>query len=365
MKVLQLIDVYKRAVGAQKVYDAYKKYCQGENIELDRYSIYKSLNEELNYLVEKNSNNIFIKFFQQMKGSKKLSNIILENKYDKIISFLDRSNVMAIKSSNGKCLVIATVHNPPTVQYAKVGLLRIFVFAILKHYYNKNYVHVIAVSKQVKESLELIGVKNIRIVYNPLIVNDGYVEPIKIPQPYFISVGRLSYQKAQWKLLKAVSILKSKYTKKVHLVIAGDGIMLDGTKQLCHQLRIDDLVHFTGFVDNPFPLIKNAFCMIFSSFFEGFPITVLESFYCKTPVIGTNCALPEEIRTNIPYSQFYYDNINLEENFSECIFEDDDFKLAEIMLNAVENKALLDEIAKSGNEWVLNNCSLKNFEEYK
>lgn len=365
MKVLQLIDVYKRAVGAQKVYDAYNKYCQDEKIELHRYSIYKSLNTELKYLIGNNSDNLFIKIMQQNNGARKLSHIIKNNKYDKIISFLDRSNVMAIKATKGKCLVVATVHNPPTVQYAKVGLLRSFVFSILRHYYNKKNVHVIAVSKQVKESLKIIGVKNVKIVYNPLLVSENATETINIPQPYFISVGRLAYQKAQWKLIKAVSILKSKYNKKVQLVITGDGIMLDAAKQLCHRLNLEDSIHFTGFVDNPLPLIQNAFCMIFSSYFEGFPITVLESFYCKTPVIGALCALPEEIRTNIPYSQFYYTNNTEKENFSEVDFEDDDYKVAEIMLDALNNENLLQDIAKVGNNWVLKNCSLANFMEYK
>ncbi len=364
MKVLQIIDIYKDG-GAEKVFDAYNSFCKKEIIENTKFSIYKSDYNNIQYLIHNNSNNVIKKIFQQLNGTRKLSYIIKNGKYNKIVSFLDRSNIMSIMAAKGRVLVVATVHNPPTIQYQKLVMLKKLVFFILKYFYNKKNVHVIAVSQQVKESLERIGVKNVKIVYNPLVVNENRDTNLKIQKPFFISVGRFSYQKAQWKLVKAISILKSDYKKEVNLVLVGDGYLLEKTKFLVDELKIKDLIHFTGFVANPLPLIADALCMIFASYFEGFPITVLESFYCKCPVIGTNVSLPEEIRSQIVYSDFYYENRCLEENFDPNIFEEDDYKLAKIMNSALVQLETLNIISKIGNKWVFDNCSIDNFKLYE
>ena len=364
MKVLQIIDVYKDG-GAEKVYDAYNCFCKKEKIENDQIVIYKSINKDIEYLLSNNSINVFNKIFQQLNGTRKLSNIINKGKYDKIVSFLDRSNIMSIMAAKRKTFVIATVHNPPTIQYQKLGKLKKIVFGILKHYYNKKNVQVIAVSKQVKESLEMIGIKNIKIVYNPLVINENTNSSISFNKPYFVTIGRVSYQKAHWKIIKAISILKSVYKKEVNLVLIGDGNLLQKTKKLADELGVTNLIHFTGFINYPLPIISNAYCMIFASFFEGFPITVLESFYCKCPVIGTDVALPEEIRSHVFNSHFYYENKCLEENFNPNILEEDDYKLAEIMNSSLLQTDNLITISEKGNNWVLDNCSIDNFKFYE
>ncbi len=362
MKVLEIIDVYKHG-GAEKVYDAYNSFCQEKNIVLDRFTIYKSDILTLNYLIENNSDGLIQKIMQQLKGSQKLAYIISNQNYDKIVSFLDRSNIMAIIATKGKIPVIATVHNPPTVQYQKLGHLKIIVFALLQYFYNKKNVRVIAVSKQVEESLLSIGIKNVKIVYNPLCIkkcNDNLL----LPKHYFVSIGRLSYQKAHWKLIKAISILKTKYKKIIHCVIVGDGELLEQAKKLSNALGVEDFIHFTGYIENPYLIIKNAYCMIFTSYFEGFPITVLEAFHCNTPVIGAKVAIPDEIRKEIAYSDFYYQNQNMAENFQSSTFEEDDYTIANIILKAIDSKTALNFIAKKGNKWVSENCSLSNFENY-
>ena len=363
MNVLEIIDIYKHG-GAEKVYDAYSSFCQKKNIVLDRFTIYKSDTANLNYLLENNSKSLIQKIFQQIKGSQKLSHIITIQNYDKIVSFLDRSNIVSIIATNGKIPVIATVHNPPTIQYQKLGHLKKVVFALLRYFYNKKNVRVIAVSKQVEESLLSIGIKNVKIVYNPLCIKECN-DNVLVPEYYFVSIGRLSYQKAPWKLIKALSILRTKYEKDIHLVIVGDGDLIEQSKKLTEELNVEDLVYFTGYVENPYSIIKKAYCMIFTSYFEGFPITVLEAFHCNTPVIGAKVAIPDEIRKEIAYSDFYYQNQNMLQNFQSNVFEEDDYTIANIILKAIDSKADLNFIAKKGNKWVSENCRLSNFENYK
>ncbi|MBR1404312.1 MAG: glycosyltransferase [Treponema sp.] len=366
MKVLQIIDVYKHG-GAEKVFDAYREFCKNESIEIESVSMYKSENEKLAFLQETNAHGIWGKLFQQICALSKFRKMIKECGIEKIVSFLDRSNILSIMASSRKIPVVVTVHNPPTVQYQKLGKLKHGVFFLLRYFYNKKNVSVIAVSNQVKESLESIGVRKVKIVYNPLLapsLTDVKI-PFELSKPYFVFVGRLSYQKAPWKLIKGFAYFHHTSKKNIHLVIVGDGELRTELEKLSEDSQTQNFVHFTGFVKNPMEIIRNAYCMIFSSYYEGFPITVLESFLCDVPVIGSRVALPKEIREQLPFDDFYYDNTELTENFDAMVYGPDDCRLAEILEKAFVEKEKVKKIASAGNKWVRENCSIDNFKLYE
>ncbi|MBA7677026.1 N-acetyl-alpha-D-glucosaminyl L-malate synthase [subsurface metagenome] len=50
-----------------------------------------------------------------------------------------------------------------------------------------------------------------------------------------------------------------------------------------------------GYVDNPYPLLKNAAAFVLSSRYEGFGAVVFEALLLGTPVVATACAGPIEI----------------------------------------------------------------------
>ncbi len=67
-------------------------------------------------------------------------------------------------------------------------------------------------------------------------------------------------------------------------------------KKLAAKLNLQDLVHFEGFKENPFPYFKNALFTVLCSKFEGSPYVLLESLACGTPVIALDCPTgPREI----------------------------------------------------------------------
>ena len=84
------------------------------------------------------------------------------------------------------------------------------------------------------------------------------------------------------------------------------------------------MVIFKGFLPNPFPYYKKAMFFVQCSKFEGFPMVMLESLACGTPVIALNCKTgPAEIighNSNgllLPYNDF----IALREAMNKLISE--------------------------------------------
>lgn len=63
-------------------------------------------------------------------------------------------------------------------------------------------------------------------------------------------------------------------------------------------MNLESRVDFLGFQKNPYPIIKNAKCLVLSSKREGLPTVLLESLCLNTKVVSTNChSGPSEILT--------------------------------------------------------------------
>ncbi|MEM6735083.1 MAG: glycosyltransferase [Bacteroidota bacterium] len=117
---------------------------------------------------------------------------------------------------------------------------------------------------------------------------------IKVRANYIVGMGRLTHQKNYHLLLKAYS--QSFIKEKYDLVIIGDGTFKEDLKQLAIDLGIEKQVQFTGFLSNPFPVIKASRFFVNTSNFESFCNVILESLALGVPVIATDCPYgPSEI----------------------------------------------------------------------
>jgi glycosyltransferase involved in cell wall biosynthesis len=111
----------------------------------------------------------------------------------------------------------------------------------------------------------------------------------------FLNIGRLSYAKGQWHLLKSFSLV-AKNNPDVFLIILGEGLLRRELKDLCDRLGIQDKVFMPGNIDNVFPVIMKAGCFVFSSLYEGLPNVLIETLAVGTRIISTDCVSgPREI----------------------------------------------------------------------
>lgn len=102
----------------------------------------------------------------------------------------------------------------------------------------------------------------------------------------FVTVGRLSPEKNQSRLLKAFAEV-SESEPDARLVIIGDGPLSNELKQLAVSLGVAGSVEFTGRLRNPYAVMSACDCFVLSSDYEGQPIVILEARVLGLPIVTT------------------------------------------------------------------------------
>lgn len=103
-----------------------------------------------------------------------------------------------------------------------------------------------------------------------------------------INVGRLSNQKGQKYLIRAMSFVVKK-VPDAELIILGKGELEEELKKEINALHLEKNVKLLGYKSNPYIYMKQASCFVLSSFFEGMPNVILEAMYIGLPIISCDC----------------------------------------------------------------------------
>jgi glycosyltransferase involved in cell wall biosynthesis len=143
--------------------------------------------------------------------------------------------------------------------------------------------------------------KKITVIHNSIdfqqiddLSREGNLEFPGISKPYVAAMGRLTHQKNYDLLLRAFA--KSRISSRMGLVLIGDGALKAHLMSVARELKLEKTVHFTGFLSNPFPLIRGAELFINTSDFESFCNVIVEALSLATPVVATDCPFgPSEI----------------------------------------------------------------------
>jgi glycosyltransferase involved in cell wall biosynthesis len=146
-------------------------------------------------------------------------------------------------------------------------------------------------------------------IYNPVITGDIFNKSLEdVSHPWFrpgeppvlLGIGRLTEQKNFSDLIRALSLLQ--HDQNMRLLILGSGEDKAKLMSLSEAVGVRDRIDFLGFINNPYPYIRNADLLVLSSLWEGLPTVLVESLALGTPVISTNCPHgPQEILKNGQY----------------------------------------------------------------
>ena len=102
-----------------------------------------------------------------------------------------------------------------------------------------------------------------------------------------VCVGRLSPEKDQRTLIRAVSILPP--AQAWRLAIVGDGPERPALEALARELGVADRIVFAGEVTDPFAFMMRARLAVCASVYEGLGNAIIEALACGTPVVSTDC----------------------------------------------------------------------------
>ena len=104
----------------------------------------------------------------------------------------------------------------------------------------------------------------------------------------FVTVGRLEYEKAQWHLLRAFSLVNTKYPQ-TKLVLFGQGSLENSLKMYAQKLGIYKNTFFMGYLKNQHTFLRKCDVFVLPSFVEGISNALLEAMSCGLPIISTPC----------------------------------------------------------------------------
>lgn len=259
-------------------------------------------------LVKNPANNGFIKYKHRvfeisfkLLYSKLLHKLYVRKKYDIEVAFLEGAATKLVAGSS--CKKYAWVHSDMETNRWYEQFYRNF-DEIKKVYQSfDNICFVSNALLQVFKKKFDIKVPCI-VLYNPVddynIVNKSLEKPkiiLKHDTISFVSVGRLEFQKGYDRLIKIASNLKLKgYNFQIYIL--GEGSKKKKLQERCLELQIENNLHFIGYYDNPYSIMKQADVFICSSRSEGFSTAVTEALVLGLPVVTTRCAGMEELLGN-------------------------------------------------------------------
>ncbi len=108
------------------------------------------------------------------------------------------------------------------------------------------------------------------------------------------NIGRLSPEKGQALLLRAVAALRGEFPQ-LHLTFAGTGPLEPQLRALAGELGIADAVTFTGYVADIRKIYDETDLVVQSSFTEGLPNVIVEAAYVGLPIVATDVGGTREI----------------------------------------------------------------------
>lgn len=112
-------------------------------------------------------------------------------------------------------------------------------------------------------------------------------------------IGRLSVQKGLDTLIKGISLAVS-HGVDLRLQIVGEGELKDKISEQIISEGLSNYVNLTGFKSDVRPYLWKSHLLLLPSRFEGFPMVILESLACGTPVIASNVnGIPEVIENGL------------------------------------------------------------------
>jgi glycosyltransferase involved in cell wall biosynthesis len=232
------------------------------------------------------------KTFFAMSKVLNVTKSLISNKYKKniFIANIHYTNVLSL-------IFLRNLNNLKIVLVERTPLMELSIYFSFIDFIKKNIIKLLIyllynlsdaivcnstnISKHFKNKYKL----KTKTIFPPSIIN-SFQNNKKIYKKNRIliisTVCRLTREKGLDVLFQALSLLKFKNYK---LLIIGDGIEKLKLKQLSEKLNISNKIKYLGFLKDVKPILKLSNLYVNTSYFEGFPNSVVEAMNHGIPVI--------------------------------------------------------------------------------
>ena len=142
--------------------------------------------------------------------------------------------------------------------------------------------------------------------------NNTIEEILEKPGKKFITIGRFSHEKGHKRLIRAFNKFCEDYPDSQLIIIGGYGKLYEETEEFVKNSKYRENIILIYSISNPMPILKKCDLYIVSSFYEGWPMVIMEADVLKLPIIATDI-------TGTHWMKEY--NGNLIDNTEEAILQ--------------------------------------------
>lgn len=159
-----------------------------------------------------------------------------------------------------------------------------------------------------------------------------------------IVMARLEPQKGHKILLQALSTVWAEFPN-IRLICLGTGALKDELNSLARELKLNEIVRFVGFQSNVADWLAVADIGVLPSFYEGLPLTAVETLAAGLPLVATAVdGTPEVV---------------LDGKTGLLVPPGDPAAMAGAIRQLARQSELRQKLAKAGREWVLQRFTIE------
>lgn len=219
---------------------------------------------------------------------------VAENGFDVLVVPQVEASVIAWLATRGLGLPVFVphLHGNPRLEESDGSKRTRVAFGLFRHLVSRRVGGVLAVAPSLRHYAADGVAPHTRVHFAKNPVRDLGAPPVRATGEQgvfrFVSVGRLSRQKGQDVLLRALALARPDLPP-VHLTLVGEGPEEEALRRLCTGLGLDDVVTFTGYSADPADHLRTAECFVLASRWEGFGVVLVEALQFGLPLLATNC----------------------------------------------------------------------------
>ncbi len=232
-----------------------------------------------------------------------LRSCVAAHRFDVLVVPQVEASVVAWMATRGLHLPVFVphLHGNPRVEQSEGTRRTRIAFALFRHIVARRVAGVLTVSPSLARYAAASVARHapVHFVPNPMRSLTAATPKASSPGPFtFLNVGRLSRQKGQDNLLRALARARPKLPL-VALTLVGTGSEESRLRSLSSELGLDDIVTFAGYASDPAEHFRNADCFVLSSRWEGFGMVLLEALHFGLPLLATDCEFgPSDVITS-------------------------------------------------------------------